>query len=76
MADALVAVTRHLIMNLPIQSSGFRFPFEFKATSHMGLPPPPETKIAARAARGAAPTMLRSRSPCQQFPRASTQAFA
>ena len=34
MADALVAVTRHLIMNLPIQSSGFRFPFEFKATRH------------------------------------------
>ena len=40
-ADAPVAATRHLIMDLPSQSSGFRSPFEFKApaTCHPGLPP-------------------------------------
>jgi len=46
MADALVAVTRHLKMNLPIQSSGFRFPFEFKATRHQ--PPGAATRHPKR----------------------------
>jgi hypothetical protein len=37
MAGALVAVTRHLIMNPPSQSSGLRFPLELR------IYPPPAT---------------------------------